>query len=132
MKLSILIFSVLSFIVFLSSCEQQELDLTNPEDQKKLAKSFVNNFNQARPIDPISADDITEEQAYQIADYFIEEQLRFRGNIAGYKVGSFSKGQYDNGPVDGLSGPVTAAMFEKGIHQSGAHISFDCCHMTFV
>lgn len=132
MNIKIRIFSILSLLVFLSSCEQQELDLTKAEDQKKLAKSFVDNFNEARPIDPIGADDITEEQAYQIADFFIEEQLKFRGDIVGYKVGSFSKGQYDNGPVDGLSGPVTAAMFEKGIYQSGAHISFDCCYMTFV
>lgn len=122
----------MSIALILSSCVEQKLDLSNPEDQKKLAKSFVSNFNEARPIDPIAADDITEAQAYQIADYYIEEQLKFRGEVVGYKVGSFSKGQYDNGPVDGLAGPVTAAMFAEGIQKSGAHISFDCCYMTFV
>jgi len=119
-------------VTILSACSEQQLDLSNREDQQVLAKSFVNNFNEARPIDPISSEDISEEEAYQIADYFIEEQLKFRGKIAGYKIGSFSKGQYDNGPVDGLSGPVTAAMFEKGIHPSGALIDFNCCYMTFV
>lgn len=119
-------------VLILLACSEQGLDLSNEEDQQLLAKSFVNNFNEARPIDPISSDDVTEEQAYQIADYFIEEQLKFRGKVVGYKIGSFSKGQYDNGPVDGLSGPVTAVMFEKGIHPSGTHIDFNCCYMTFV
>jgi 2-keto-4-pentenoate hydratase len=110
----------------------QEYDYTSPEDQKKLAISFVDNFKEAKPISPIAADDMTEETAYKIADYFIAEQLKFRGDIAGYKVGTFAKGEFDNGPVNGMSGPVTAAMFSKGILKSGAHVSVDCCNMSFV
>ncbi|MDG1707578.1 MAG: hypothetical protein P8H03_02395 [Emcibacteraceae bacterium] len=110
----------------------EEYDLTNPDDQKKLAISFVDNFKEAKPISPISADELSEEDAYKIADYFIEEQLKFRGEIVGYKVGTFAKGEFDNGPVNGLSGPVNSAMFSKGIHQSGAHVSVDFCHMSFV
>jgi len=107
-------------------------DLTNPNDQKKLGISFMNNFNQAKPIDVIPVDQLSEENAYRIADYYVEEQLKTRGTIAGYKIGTFAKGKYDNGPVDGLSGPITAVMFSNGIHQSGSHISVDCCNMSFV
>ena len=39
---------------------------------------------------------------------------------------------YDNGPVDGWSGPITAIMFSNGLHQSGHRVSADCCHFTFV
>jgi 2-keto-4-pentenoate hydratase len=60
------------------------------------------------------------------------ELLKTEGVVAGYKVGTFAKGEYDNGPVNGLSGPVTAVMFSKGIHDSGAHISIDCCNMSFI
>ena len=102
-----------------------DYDLTNPNDQKKLGISFMNNFNEAKPIIPIPIDALTEENAYKIADYYVEEQLKTRGTIAGYKVGTFAKGEYDNGPVDGLSGPVTAVMFSNGIHESGKHISVD-------
>lgn len=109
-----------------------DYDLTNPNDQKKLGISFMNNFNEAKPIIPIPIDALTEENAYKIADYYVEEQLKTRGTIAGYKVGTFAKGEYDNGPVDGLSGPVTAVMFSNGIHESGKHISVDCCNMSFV
>ena len=111
---------------------EENIDFTNPVDQKKLAVSFIDNFNQAKPISPISTDDISEVVAYQIADLYVEELLKTQGKIAGYKVGTFAKGEYDNGPVNGLSGPVTAAMFSKGIHKSGKHISVDCCNMSFV
>ncbi len=104
----------------------QNYDLTNPEDQKRLGISFMNNFNEAKPIATIPAGELLEENAYKIADYYVEEQLKTRGTIAGYKIGTFAKGEYDNGPVDGLSGPITAVMFSNGIHGSGAHISIDC------
>ena len=110
----------------------QNYDLTNPEDQKRLGISFMNNFNEAKPIATIPAGELLEENAYKIADYYVEEQLKTRGTIAGYKIGTFAKGEYDNGPVDGLSGPITAVMFSNGIHESGAHISIDCCNMSFV
>lgn len=54
------------------------------------------------------------------------------GPVGGYKVGTFEAGLYDNGPVDGWSGPVTAIMFASGLHQSGRHVSVDCCNFTFV
>ena len=94
----------------------QNYDLTNPGDQKRLGISFMNNFNEAKPITAIPAGELSEENAYKIADYYVEEQLKTRGTIAGYKIGTFANGEYDNGPVDGLSGPVTAVMFSNGIH----------------
>ncbi len=128
-------FIVLATLLILAGCggsEAEEFDLADPSDQQKLAISFIENFNQAKPISPIAADDITEDVAYQIADFYVAELLKTQGSVAGYKVGTFAKGQYDNGPVAGLSGPVTAVMFSKGIHNSGAHISVDCCNMSFV
>jgi len=110
----------------------QNYDLTKIADQKRLGVSFMNNFNEAKPITAISAADLSEEDAYKIADFYVEEQLKTRGSIVGYKLGAFAKGGYDNGPVDGLSGPVSAVMFSKGIHDNGAHISVDCCNMSFV
>ena len=55
-----------------------------------------------------------------------------RGPVGGYKVGTFEAGKYDDGPVDGWSGPVTAVMFSSGLHESGHHVSVDCCNFTFV
>ena len=123
----------LLFSVAIAGCSnEQGYDLTNPEDQKKLGISFMDNFVAAKPIKAIPAGVLTEKTAYKIADFYVEEQLKTRGEISGYKIGTFSKGQYDSGPVDGLSGPVTAVMFSNGIHESGAHISVDCCNMSFV
>jgi 2-keto-4-pentenoate hydratase len=107
-------------------------DEMNLEDRQKLAISFVENFNQAKPIAAIKAGSISEEGAYKIADLYVNELLKQQGEVAGYKIGTFTAGEYDNGPVDGLSGPVTAVMFSKGIHKSGMHISVDCCNMSFV
>ena len=118
---------------FLSNLgKTQNYDLTNPTDQKLLGISFIDNLNEAKPITAISSAELSEEDAYKIADYYVEEQLKTRGTIAGYKIGTFAQGEYDNGPVDGLSGPVTAVMFSEGIHESGAHISVECCNMSFV
>ena len=110
----------------------QPNDLTKPAHQQSLAISFVENFNTATPISAIGTDDLTEDMAYQIADFYVEELVKTQGTIAGYKIGTFSHGEYDNGPVNGLSGPVTAVMFSNGIHQSGARVSIDCCNMSFV
>jgi 2-keto-4-pentenoate hydratase len=119
-------------LAFGARAEQSEPDLTDLAAQQKLAKSFVDSFNSATPIDPISAGKISEDVAYSIADLYVAELMKQEGDIAGYKIGLFVEGQYDNGPVDGLSGPVTAVMFKSGIHESGAHISVNCCNMSFV
>lgn len=124
--------TVLLLLAACSSLQSTNYDLNNPVDQQKLAVSFVDNFNDSKPISPISAYDISEVAAYQIADFYVAELLKTQGSVAGYKVGTFSPGEFDNGPVDGLSGPVTAVMFSKGIHESQAHISVDCCNMSFV
>ncbi|MBL4603018.1 MAG: hypothetical protein JKY84_09735 [Emcibacteraceae bacterium] len=126
------VFALVCFFVGIALANAQNYDLTQKDDQKKLGISFMANFKDAKPIFPIEASDISEQVAYQIADYFVEEQLKTRGTIAGYKVGTFAAGEYDNGPVNGLSGPITAVMFSKGIHQSGAHISINCCNMSFI
>jgi 2-keto-4-pentenoate hydratase len=123
---------ILSSFFWGSLAFTQNLDLTNPENQKILGVSFMDNFNTAKPIMAIPANQLIEESAYQIADYYVAEQLKTRGSIAGYKIGTFTKGEYDNGPVDGLSGPITGVMFTNGIHKNGAHISVDCCNMSFV
>lgn len=58
--------------------------------------------------------------------------MPYYGSVAGYKVKTFAAGEHDNGPVNGLSGPVTAVMLSKGMLENGAHVSVNCCHMTFV
>lgn len=129
---SIISITALFLSIGINTANAQDYDLSNPDDQKKLGISFMKNFNEAKPITPIPADKLSETNAYKIADYYVEEQLKTRGTVAGYKIGTFAKGQYDNGPVDGLSGPVTAVMFSNGIHKSGKHISIDCCNMSFI
>ncbi len=124
-----------SIFFLLSACSEQQNqvpDLSTVEAQKALGVSFMNNYLTSTPVDPVDNGNLTEEIAYNIADYFVEEQLKTRGDIVGYKVGTFSKGQYDNGPVNGLTGPVTAVMFSDGIHESGFKISVNCCNMSFV
>jgi len=130
---NVFLFLVTIYTLFgYDNSEIEKYDLSDPIDQKRLAISFVDNFNQAKPISPISVNDLSEKNAYQIADLYVAELLKTEGIVAGYKVGTFAKGEYDNGPVNGLSGPVTAVMFSKGIHNSGAHISVDCCNMSFI
>ena len=99
---------------------------------RALVSRFVQNFNSSTAIDPIPPDSLTEAEAYRIADAYVDELLKTQGNVAGYKVGTFTAGMYDNGPVDGWSGPVTAVMFSSGLHESGHHVSVDCCNFTFV
>ena len=95
---------LLYFFAWSGLASAQNYDLTNPEDQKRLGISFMNNFNEAKPITVIPAGELSEQNAYKIADYYVQKQLKTRGNIAGYKIGTFAKGEYDNGPVDGLIG----------------------------
>lgn len=75
---------------------------------------------------------MTEEEAYGIADAYVKELMTTEGSVAGYKIGTFVAGMYDEGPVDGWSGPVTAIMFSNGLYQSGHHVSIDCCNFSFV
>ena len=131
-KRTISLFLTLVLTHFSVVSRAQKLDLNIGINQQILAESFIVNFNEAIPISPIRAGDITEKVAYQIADLYVAELIKQEGKVAGYKVGTFAKGEYDNGPVNGLAGPVTAVMFSKSIHNSGAHISVDCCNMSFV
>jgi|TARA_B110000238_G_scaffold110527_1_gene120253 2-keto-4-pentenoate hydratase len=126
------LFLVVVSVNFSVVSHAQKLDLNIEVNQKILAESFIVNFNEAIPIPPIRAGDISEKVAYQIADLYVAELIKQEGKVVGYKVGTFAKGEYDNGPVNGLAGPVTAVMFSKSIHNSGAHISVDCCNMSFV
>ena len=129
-----LLISTLVFVLahFSVVSNAQKIDLENEADQKKLAKSFIMNFNRAMPISAIRASDISEKVAYQIADLYVAELIKQEGEVAGYKIGTFAKGEYDNGPVNGLAGPVTAVMFTNSIHNSGALVSVNCCNMSFI
>ena len=127
--LSTLVFVLAHFSVVSNA---QKIDLENKANQKMLAESFIMNFNRAMPISAIRAGDISEKVAYQIADLYVAELIKQEGEVAGYKIGTFAKGEYDNGPVNGLAGPVTAVMFTNSIHNSGALISVDCCNMSFI
>lgn len=125
-------------IGFLTACGEEkvtfeaELDLNDPAVQEQIGRGYMANYLSKTPVEPLDQDMLTEEIAYNIADFFVDEQLKTRGEVAGYKVGTFAKGQFDNGPVNGLSGPVTAVMFTDGIHSSGFKISINCCNMSFV
>jgi 2-keto-4-pentenoate hydratase len=99
---------------------------------KALVDAFVENHRTSTPISVIPKDSLTEDEAYRIADAYVDELMKTEGSVGGYKVGTFEAGLYDNGPVDGWSGPVTAIMFSTGLHASGHHISIDCCSFTFV
>ena len=127
--LSTLVFVLAHFSVVSNA---QKIDLENKANQKMLAESFIMNFNRAMPISAIRAGDISEKVAYQIADLYVAELIKQEGEVAGYKIGTFAKGEYDNGPVNGLAGPVTAVMFTNSIHNSGALISVNCCNMSFI
>ena len=99
---------------------------------ESLVTAFIQNYRTATPIEPIPAGSLTEKEAYRIADVYVEQSTQFRGPVGGYKVGTFEAGLYDDGPVDGWSGPVTAIMFASGLHANGHHVSIDCCNFTFV
>jgi len=99
---------------------------------KELVNAFVQNYRTSTPITPIPVGSLTENEAYKIADAYVNELMTTEGSVGGYKVGTFESGIYDNGPVDGWSGPVTAIMFSNGLHQSGHHVSVNCCNFSFV
>ena len=102
-----------------------------PTEHQALVKAFVQNYRTSTPITPIPEDSLTEAEAYRIADAYVSELLETEGSVAGYKVGTFEAGMYDNGPVDGWSGPVTAVMFSDGLHQNGHHVSVDLLQLQF-
>ena len=103
-----------------------------PAAHQQLVSEFVQNYRTSTPIDVIPAGSLTENEAYRIADAYVTELMRTEGPVGGYKVGTFEAGRYDNGPVDGWSGPVTAIMFAGGLHESGHHVSVNCCNFSFV
>jgi 2-keto-4-pentenoate hydratase len=99
---------------------------------RSLVAGFVQSYRTSTPITLIPQGSLTETEAYQIADAYVNELMATEGPVGGYKVGTFEAGIYDNGPVDGWSGPVTAIMFSSGLHRSGHHVSVDCCNFSFV
>ncbi|MEM7500683.1 MAG: hypothetical protein AAF417_01515 [Pseudomonadota bacterium] len=101
-------------------------------EHRLMVNAFVANYRTSTPISPIPEESLTEDQAYKIADAYVNELMKTEGSVAGYKVGTFVAGMYDNGPVDGWSGPVTAVMFSGGLHDDGHHVSIDCCNFSFV
>lgn len=107
-------------------------DASRTKALQQLAASFVDNFTRAVPIKAIPPGSITEDEAYQVADLYVSALMRQYGTVAGYKIATFAAGEYDHGPVKGLSGPKTAVMLSKGLLPSGAHIDINCCNMTFV
>ncbi len=123
---------LLASLFLLGSCQMTNSDATLSEEHRELVAAFVDNRRTATAIDPIPADSITESEAYRIADAFLVELTKTEGPVGGYKIGTFEKGIYDDGPVDGWSGPVTAIMFASGLHPSGHRVSIDCCNFTFV
>lgn len=103
-----------------------------PAEHRSMVDAFVQNYRTSTPITPIPKRSLTEAEAYRIADAYVNELMKTEGPVGGYKVGTFEAGVYDNGPVDGWSGPVTAIMFSGGLRRSGHHVSIDCCNFSFV
>ena len=103
-----------------------------PAAHQRLVSEFVHNYHSSTPISPIPAGSLTEQQAYQIANNYVDELTVTEGPIGGYKIGTFEAGTYDNGPVDGWSGPITAILFASGLYPSGHHVSVNCCNFSFV
>ena len=103
-----------------------------PAEHQVLVDAFIQNYRTSTAIIPIPIGSLTEDEAYQIADAYVKELMATEGPVGGYKVGTFEAGIYDDGPIDGWSGPVTAIMHSNGLHESGHHVSVDCCNFTFV
>jgi len=121
---------LLALALVLAACASREVVLS--VEHQALVDGFVNNFRESTAISPIPTRSLTEEEAYLIADSYVVALMRTEGRVRGYKVGTFEAGIYDDGPVDGWSVPVTAVMFASGLHDSGHHVSVDCCNFTFV
>ena len=100
--------------------------------ERSLVDAFLESYRSATAIPRIPPDSLTESQAYRIADAYVEILERTEGPVAGYKIGTFAAGQYDDGPVDGFSGPVTAVMFAGGLHADGHQVDINCCNFSFV
>ena len=128
--------SLVFFVGFIGSfsvCFAQSVTIEElSAEQQAMVNAFVHSYRTSTPITPIPEGSLTEGEAYTIADAYVAELMTTEGPVAGYKVGTFQAGMYDNGPVDGWSGPVTAVMFSGGLHQSGHHVSVDCCNFSFV
>jgi 2-keto-4-pentenoate hydratase len=120
--------SVILGLGYVHAATREQLSVTHTA----LVDAFVENHRTSTPIAVIPKGSLTEDEAYRIADAYVDELIKTEGSVGGYKVGTFEAGLYDNGPVDGWSGPVTAIMFSTGLHASGHHISIDCCSFTFV
>ncbi len=103
-----------------------------PTAHQQLVSAHVQNYHTSTAIVPIPEGSLTEAEAYSIADAYVAELMKTEGSVGGYKIGTFDAGMYDDGPVDGWSGPVTAVMFSRGLHDSGHHVSIDCCNFSFV
>ena len=119
-------------LALLAGCQATGFGVPLSAEQRELVAAFVDNRRTATAITPIPANSISEREAYRIADAYVALLKKTEGPIGGYKIGTFEKGYYDNGPVDGWSGPVTAIMFASGLHPSGHRVSIDCCNFTFV
>ena len=120
--------SVILGLSYVHAATREQLSVAH----KALVDAFVENHRTSTPIAVIPKGNLTEDEAYRIADAYVDELIKTEGSVGGYKVGTFEAGLYGNGPVDGWSGPVTAIMFSTGLHQSGHHVSIDCCNFTFV
>jgi len=103
-----------------------------PAAHRDIVNAILENRRTSTAITPIPEGSLTEDEAYKIADAFVAELIKSEGPVGGYKIGTFEAGMYDDGPVDGSSGPVTAIMFASGLHQSGHHVSINCCNFSFV
>ncbi len=103
-----------------------------PDAHRALVTAHLENYRTSTAITPIPRGSLTEAEAYRIADAYVAELMKTRGPIGGYKIGTFQTGLYDDGPVDGWSGPVTAVMFSSGLHSSGHRVSIDCCNFSFL
>ena len=118
--------------MLLVGCQTTNSNVGLSEEHRDLVAAFVENRRTATAITPIPEGTINEREAYRIADAYVAELMSTEGPVGGYKIGTFEKGLYDEGPVDGWSGPVTAVMFASGLYASGHHVSIDCCNFTFV
>jgi len=103
-----------------------------PPAHQALVDAFVKSYKTSTAIRPIPEGSLTEDEAYRIADAYVEALMPTEGTVGGYKVGTFEAGMYDDGPVDGSSGPVTAIMFSNGLNPSGHGVSIHCCNFSFV
>ena len=103
-----------------------------PAAHRELVDAFVESYRTSTPIPPVPEGSLTEAEAYRIADAYVEALMATEGSVGGYKIGTFEAGTYEDGPVDGWSGPVTAIMFSTGLHSSGHEVSIDCCNFSFV